>query len=642
MAMNQPDLILGTAGHIDHGKSALVRALTGTDPDRLTEEKQRGITITLGFARLELPNGRTMGIVDVPGHERFVRQMIAGATGVDVALLVIAADDGIMPQTIEHLAVLQTLGIRACVVALTKTDLVDEDWVEFAIGEIDAFLANTPYAGARIVPVSSKTGFGLDELKLATQETAEKANRVQGGTAARLPIDRSFTIKGAGTVVTGTLWSGAVSPGDELEALPQGRRYRVRGVQIHGESADRALAGNRVALNLADAATDDAPAGSFLCTPGSVQLTDRFDCLLTYLDTAKSNKPLETGASMHIAHGTREVLGHVLFCDGRQKLAPGDSAYAQIRLEQELPLSSGDRFVVRSYSPVRVAGGGQVLLAHPRRRTNLNSAMHALLDALSAGDVQRACGLAVATQPTPVTPKQMARFIGIEASVAAEALEACAETGAINVIGSDGEERFYLTQSALRKLAGAIDRTLIRFHSDNPTDAGMSKEALRHKCFPNMSTACFEAVIRQLSESGAVVARAGLVGHPSAQGSAQQALDNAADVIANLLAQQGMTPDTLPYLVEKSGLDKSMAGKAITALVDSGRIYRVSADLFFDAGAIAKAKGAVAAHLRAGKPGTTAALKEVMGTSRKFAVPLLERFDAERFTKRMGDERALR
>ena len=635
------DLILGTAGHIDHGKSALVLALTGTDPDRLAEEKQRGITIKLGFAQLELPNGRTMGVVDVPGHERFVRQMIAGATGIDVALLVIAADDGIMPQTVEHLAVLQTLGIRACVVALTKADLVDDDWIDFVKDEIGGFLASTPYAGSPIIAVSSKTGSGLDELKIAIQDVVGKTDRTARGSTPRLPIDRVFTIKGAGTVVTGTLWGGVVRPGDELQALPTGKTYRVRSVQVHNKAVDAAQAGNRVALNLVDASKEDISAGDFLCAPGSVQQTDRFDCMFTYIDTAKRNKPLETGVRMHVAHGTREVVGRVLFCDGLEKLMPGDSSYAQIRLEEELPVRSGDRFVVRTYSPIQVAGGGQVLLAHPRRRTNLNGAMRELLDALRDGDVMRGVHLAVQANTHPVTVDQLAMLIGEDDTAIEEALDTDVEGSKVMCFGKDGSGRYFTTPPIMRKLGSAVDRALINFHSENPAEAGMPKEALRRKCFPNMSTACFDALVDELAADNAIVSRGGIVGHPSAQGSAQQALDNAADALAALLAEQAMAPDTLPYLAEKAGLSKQMAGKAAGELVKSGRAYRVSNDLLFDARAVAHAKAAIAAHLSAGKPGTAAALKDVMGTSRKYAMPLLEKFDADGFTKRVGDERIL-
>ncbi|MBQ9067814.1 MAG: selenocysteine-specific translation elongation factor, partial [Eggerthellaceae bacterium] len=362
----QPNLVLGTAGHIDHGKSSLVMALTGTDPDRLSEEKKRGITIELGFARLDLGDGRSMGVVDVPGHEKFVRQMIAGATGIDVALLVIAADDGIMPQTLEHIAVLQTLGVPTCVVALTKIDLVDADWAALAEEEVRAFLSNTSYANAPIVPVSSRTGEGVEEVRAALAEASKHATALHRSSALRQPVDRVFTIKGAGTVITGTLWSGTAHVGDSVEILPSRRTSRIRSIQMHDQPVEEAPAGNRVALNLVDVKTDEVSPGDFLATPGLIEPTIAFDAQFTYLDTAKSGKLLESGVRMHVAHGTKEVLGRVLFANGQESLEPGQSAFAQIRLEEELPVSLGDRFIVRTYSPVVVAGGGQVLMAHPR------------------------------------------------------------------------------------------------------------------------------------------------------------------------------------------------------------------------------------------------------------------------------------
>ena len=266
----QPDLVLGTAGHIDHGKSSLVLALTGTDPDRLNEEKERGITITLGFAQLWLPDGRFMGVVDLPGHEKFVRQMIAGATGIDVALLVVAADDGVMPQTVEHVTILRTLGIQSCVVALTKIDLVEPDWIEFVADDVRELLASTPYADAPIVPVSSKTREGLDELLVALQNAADKAVRTHEGEAMRYPVDRVFTIKGAGTVLTGTLWTGTASPGDTVEILPSKKECRIRSIQIHGQSVDTAYAGNRVAINLNNVKTSEIRPGDFLAQVGAI------------------------------------------------------------------------------------------------------------------------------------------------------------------------------------------------------------------------------------------------------------------------------------------------------------------------------------------------------------------------------------
>ena len=402
-------VVLGTAGHIDHGKSTLVQALTGEDPDRLAEEKRRGITIELGFAQLELPDGSALGVVDVPGHERFVRQMIAGSTGIDLALLCIAADDGVMPQTEEHLAVLELLGIARCVVALTKRDLVDEEWAAFMADEVRGRLAGGPYADAAVVPVSARTGEGLDELRATLAEAARGLVRAKDGSSARLPVDRAFSIKGSGTVVTGTLWSGQVAPGDELEVLPGGTRARVRSAQIHGQPVERAKAGNRVALNLAGVDTGEVRPGMLLAAPGTVEPTDRFDAWLTYLGAPGAPEALETGTRVRVAHGTAEVPGRVLLMDGRAALGAREGAYAQIRLDEPLPVSRGDRFVVRSLTPVHVVGGGQVLHAHPRRRTNLKPGEEALLDALRAGDEDGACDAALALAAAPSRPPSWPR-----------------------------------------------------------------------------------------------------------------------------------------------------------------------------------------------------------------------------------------
>ncbi|NTU89485.1 MAG: selenocysteine-specific translation elongation factor, partial [Actinobacteria bacterium] len=373
MIMKSSALILGTAGHIDHGKSSLIKALTGTDPDRLAEEKSRGITIELGFAQLTLPSGRTMGVIDVPGHEKFVRQMVAGASGIDIALLVIAADDGIMPQTAEHLAVLELLDVGSCVVALTKADLVDIEWLEFITGEIEGYLAATPFKGAPIVPVSSKTGMGLDDLLVAIEQTAIRTQAPVSDDIARLPVDRVFTIKGAGTIVTGTLWSGRIAPDDILELLPSGREARIRELQVHNVLADSALAGMRVAVNIGNLKTEDIPLGSFLVSPRAIVTTDRLNVKFTYVGSPHSKKPLKSGSRVHVAHGTTEVLGRILLMNSDKELSAGNSCFAQIRLEEELAPRYGDRFIVRSYSPVAVIGGGTVLDCHPKHRANLSA-----------------------------------------------------------------------------------------------------------------------------------------------------------------------------------------------------------------------------------------------------------------------------
>ena len=634
------DLVLGTAGHIDHGKSSLVLALTGTDPDRLVEEKKRGITIELGFAQLKLPDGRTMGVVDVPGHERFVRHMIAGATGIDVALLVVAADDGVMPQTVEHTAVLETLGISRCVVALTKTDMVDAEWVEFMEGEVCAFLKTTPYAKAPIVPVSAKTGAGLDDLRLALQNACKGARHAHAGVAVRFPIDRAFTIKGAGTVVTGTLWSGTVHPGDTLELLPQRMPCRVRSVQRHNENVEAAHAGNRVAMNLGGVSTSDVHPGDFAATPGAIEPSDRFDARFTYLDTAKTGKPLETGVRLHVAHGTREVLGRILFCDGAQEMKPGETGTVQLRLEQKLPLSSGDHFVVRTYSPMRVAGGGTVLLAHPKRRTNLTEGERVLHEALLSHDGQAAVEAAAALMKLPFPAKTLARYLDLPQEDARAKLDAAVASGRLTRIGSE-EKPLFSPPALVRRYVSAIERALISFHAKNPTSTGMSKEELRQTSCPRADEICFDALLKEAIAGGVAVASEGLVGHPSAARSSQAAVDKAAEALSAALARAQLAPPALADLALEAGIGHPLARKAIARLEREGRAFRTSSELFFDGDAIEECKKALEKHLRNGGSGAAADLKDVMGTTRKYAIPLLERFDAIGFTVRDGNERRL-
>ena len=635
------DLVLGTAGHIDHGKSSLVLALTGTDPDRLAEEKKRGITIELGFAQLTLPDGRTMGVVDVPGHERFVRHMIAGATGIDVALLVIAADDGVMPQTIEHAAVLETLGISRCVVALTKTDMVDAEWVEFMESEVRSFLETTPYANAPIVPVSSKTGTGLDDLLMALQNACKGAQRVHAGEAVRFPIDRAFSIKGAGTVVTGTLWSGIVQPGDSLELLPQNVICRVRSVQRHGADVARAQAGNRVAMNLVGVGTDEVHPGDFAATPGTVVPSDRFDAQFTYLDTAKTGKPLETGARMHIAHGTREVTGRVLFCDGVQEMKPGETCTVQFRLDQKLPVSSGDHFVVRTYSPMHVAGGGAVLLAHPRRRTTLSKGERALHEALLEQDSQAATEAAAALMKLPISAQQIASFLDKPPAQTAAELEAAVSAKHLVRIGP-AEKPLFAPGALVRKHISAIERVLVSFHAKNPTSMGMSKEELRQASCPKADNACFDALLRAAVDAGSALVADGAVGHPSAMRSSQAVVDNAAGTLSAALAKAQLMPPSFDELAKECDIEPSLARKAVTQLERDGRAFRVSSELFFDGPCIEACKAAIARHLQSNESATAAELKDIVGnTSRKYLIPLLEKFDAIGFTVREDGIRRL-
>ena len=641
--MKNHDLVLGTAGHIDHGKSSLILALTGTDPDRLSEEKQRGITIELGFARLSLDDGTTLGVVDVPGHEKFVRQMISGSTGIDMALLCIAADDGVMPQTTEHLAVLELLRIPTLVVALTKTDLVDDEWVEFMVDEVKGRLAGGPYEDAEIVPVSSRTGEGLDDLKAALGRAAKATKRQKTSDSARLPIDRVFTIKGAGTVITGTLWSGAVSTGDELEVLPSGRISRVRSIQIHGESVERAEAGHRVALNLNALSTDEVRPGDFLAALHTVTATDRFDADFTFLGLPSSDKPLESGARVHVSHGTREVTGRILRIGDEQGFKSGERTYAQIRLDEELPVSWQDHFIVRSYSPVHVIGGGVVLRAHPKRSTTATPEKIALLDALRDGDGDRAAECAFNLEKAPVTCEGIVHAAGCTRKAAQSALESLEKSRkAVRLSsGQAGAVEYFTTPRYVQKMRSAIENALLTFHNENPTSTGISKEALRQKAAARLSADCFDALLSDAQATKHAVVNGGEVCHPQAGAGAQALEKQAAEALLAALREAGESPAALDEIFSSCKIEPALGRRAMASLEKAGEAMRVTKELAFAAEVLTHFEQAVRTRLADGASASAAELRDAMGTTRKYAIPLLEYFDDKGITRRSGDERVL-
>lgn len=639
-AKHNPNLVLGTAGHIDHGKSTLVMALTGTDPDTLAEEKKRGITIELGFAQLELPDGRKMTVVDVPGHEKFVRQMIVGAAGVDVALLVIAADDGVMPQTTEHVAVLQTLGIKSCVVALTKIDMVDRDWLDLVEDDVRSFLANTPYANARIVRCSARTGEGVEDVRQAIADACDEAPQVHRSKAFRQPVHKVFTVKGAGTIVTGVVWSGTARVNDTVEVLPSGKRARIRSVQVHGQQMDEAPAGNCVAINLADVKNGEVSSGDFIATPNTVHMTDQFDCYFTYIDTAGTGKPLVSGVQMHIAHGAREILGRVLFADGFTQLGSGQSCYAQIRLDEPLAMSCYDRFIARTYSPVRVAGGGQVLFTHPKRRTNLTDQERCVLDAVNDGDFQKAVELELAAQHQPCTAAELAFSFGTDAESMSECLQNAAAGGRAIPFGNEGA--YFTTPETQERMIGKMEQTLIAFHREFPAEPGMKKETLRQQCFPRMDADRFDILVGLAQSQGKVAINKGLVGHSSAQAKAEEEERRAEEALLGTLREAGITPPELKEAAQENSLTMPLARRAIAALVAEGKVYKVTPELYYESSTMNTLKDAVARLCSREGGAGIGELREAMGVSRKRAVSILEALDKEEFTVRVDDMRFLK
>jgi selenocysteine-specific elongation factor len=632
-----PSLVLGTAGHIDHGKSSLIKALTGTDPDRLKEEKDRGITIELGFARLELPSGRSMGVVDVPGHEKFVRQMVAGATGIDVVLLVVAADDGVMPQTREHLAIIDLLGVEKGVVALTKADLVDSDWIELVTEDVRQLLVGTGIEGAPIVAVSSRTRQGLDDLLAELDELATETPSRQAKLSMRLPADRVFTISGAGTVVTGTMWSGTARRDDAIEVYPDRTPGRIRSLQVHGEQVESAQAGQRVAMNIAGVDKQELSRGDVIAVPGSLTVTDRFDAHFTFLGQPGDDRPFETGTRVHVHHGTREVLGRVLLMDG-ESVSPGGGVLAQIRLEEPLVPRYGDRFIVRSYSPVYTVGGGMVLDVLPPRRTQLKPHERELLDALVVHDLHGASLGLLESRGIPMSSAEVSAALGVARAAVADELNR-AKLDRLKV----GSDTYFVTSEALTSLVATTESALLTFHAENPTESGIATAALRDLVDRRLDARVFDAVLAEAASRGVAVAETGRVRHPKAAVSALAAEQTAAEAIVPMLDAAGLEPPSVADIAAATGAEVGVVRKVLGRLASDGAVVRVTSELHFSAGAYESAREKLRPVFAANPGGATAAeLRDALGVSRKFAIPLLEHFDAHGFTKRVGDLRTLR
>ncbi len=621
-------VVVGTAGHIDHGKSSLVRALTGIDPDRLAEEKARGITIDLGFAHLDLGDLR-IGFVDVPGHEKFVRNMLAGAAGFDVMLLVVAADESVMPQTVEHLSICRLLGVTAAVVALTRVDLVDDpDLVELVGLEVADALAGGPLEDAPILPVSSASGEGLGRLRTALVEAADRAPRRDPEGPFRLPVDRVFSVRGFGAVVTGTLVSGRVRAGDEVAVLPGGGRARVRGVQVHGSPVEGASVGQRAALNLAGASRIDVARGSVVAAPDALRATRMLDADLEVVDWASA--PVADEARVHLHLGAAAVLARVRLLGGRRALPPGGTAPAQLRLESPLVAARGDRFIIRRYSPVVTIGGGLVLDALPPKRSPRSEGQLRAVEALRAGPTDVGLRFLEEAGPSGMTPEDLARRLGLAS--AAGVVRTLVEAGEAD----DGD--VLLATSATRLLEERLLARLARLEREHRLRAGMGVEELRERL--GVAAATADRILHGLRRAGRIEIAGGAVRTAGREVELTPAERAVLDGYAALLAESGLKPPTLSDAARTVGASVALLDALRRLLVADGRAVAVSPDLHFDAAAIEGLRRTLAE--RAGAEIDVAWFKERFGLSRKRAIPLLEWLDRERVTLRVGNVRRIR
>lgn len=638
-------LVLGTAGHIDHGKSTLIKALTGVDPDRLAEEKKRGITIELGFGEIVTPTGQHFGVVDVPGHEKFVRHMVAGATGIDAALIIIAADDGVMVQTREHLAILELLGITEGIVVVTKIDKSDPELIELVKADIADELKDSPFGNAPLVAVSSITGEGIDELYVQLDALAERVSaqkKAAGKAPLRLPVDRVFTIAGAGTVITGTLWEGAVSQDEQIEAVFAHRSVRVRSVQVHGESVERAGAGNRVALNLAGVSKDDINRGEMLTAPGLVKPTTRFNASFTYLGSERfggSSKAFKSGMQVHIHHATREVNGQ-LFLLGEKSVQPNTTCFVQIRTQEPLALMGNDRFVVRSFSPALTIGGGEVLLAHAPRRLKVSDAEMALLTALGQRDYEAIVARVLELSRTPLTSEHIARKYHLVRSEVAAVLN---QNNYHRIkVGSD---TYFVTQAAHGLFKTSAEKALLALHEQRPEQHAFTLAEMRDALHVAYDETLFEAWIQQIREEGApFIYEQGRIAHAQSAAATKQAEQAVASALLVRLSREGLSVSTLDELVAQENYDARLLQKVANALVAQGVLVRLAQKYYFTAESLETARKALERALEGSSVDHTipaATLRDALGVSRKYAIPLLEYFDAQGITRREGDGRYL-
>ncbi|MGA7558291.1 MAG: selenocysteine-specific translation elongation factor [Terriglobales bacterium] len=630
-------VIVGTAGHIDHGKTALVKALTGIDADRLEEEKRRGITIDIGFAHLELPapdgSRIRLGFVDVPGHERFVRNMLAGVGGIDLVLLVIAADEGIKPQTREHFDICRLLAIRRGITVLTKSDAVDAETLEVVRLEVEDYVRGSflDPAQSPIVAVSSLTGAGLDELRSALAQVASEVAAKNSAALARLPIDRVFSMKGFGTVVTGTLVAGTIRKSDEeeLQVFPTGKRVRVRGVQVHGSPAEAAVAGQRTALNLnlGGLSIEELARGMTLATADTFHSTSRVDALLSLLPSAK---PLKEGARVHFHAYTTETVAEARLY-GTKQLKPGDETYAQLRFAEPILLLPGDRFIVRQFSPVMTIGGGVVLDASPATRKQraddaiafLNIMRHGSPAQVLAARVARRGALGLSLSDVPG-----------EMNIRREEAAKLADAG-----GLAWCNQVLVAPAAFGEAKADVLEALKKFHDANPLVAGMSKEELRDRV--NLGPEVFYSVLEKLAEEKKLEVAGELV-HSAGRGVVMK--DEEAEskkIIEQAFASAGLKVPSLKEVLAGLKVDKTRAQKIVTLLLRDKVLIKISEELVFHQSALMDLRHKVAA-LKASTPKIDVArFKEMTGVSRKYAIPLLEFLDRERVTRRVGDERVI-
>jgi selenocysteine-specific elongation factor len=629
-------LIIGTAGHVDHGKTALVRAMTGVDTDRLKEEKERGISIELGFAFLNLPGGRRAGIVDVPGHERFIKNMLAGAGGFDLVLLVIAADEGVMPQTREHLDIIQLLQVNKGIVVLTKCDLVDDEWLDLVKEDVKDFLKGTVLEEAPVVTVSAVTRKGIPELLELIAMAIEEVDPKAGQGQPRLPVDRVFTITGFGTVVTGTLHSGIIKVGENVEVQPEGLTARVRSVQVHGEKVESAEAGQRVAVNLAGLEIEQIERGSVVTGPKMIKPSQRLDVRLLLLKSAARSLKNRTRVRFYL--GTRETLGRVVLLD-REELEPGSMVYAQIVLEDLAVPVKGDRFVIRSYSPMRTIGGGTVIDPSPKRKhKRFRDEVLNALTTRERGTPAEIVQHYLDGNNSLLVPAEVAAGTSLQENEVLEAAGTLSDEKKVRLIRGDGKTYLVSTDVYTRWLED-IKKLLISYHREFPLRDGYPKEELRSRKFQSLSTKVFQMILLEMEKDGDLKILPQVVAVKDFETAPDTEQKKQIQQIRQIMKESDFLPPSWAELSRTVGLSDAKGLELLQYLLRTGGLVKITEDLYFQKEVLLEAITKVTSYLREKGEITVGELRDLLKTSRKYALPLLEYFDREKLTRRVGDKR---
>lgn len=635
---NMKHIVLGTAGHVDHGKTALIKAITGVDTDRLKEEKERGISIELGFASMTLPNNQIIGIVDVPGHERFIKNMVSGASGIDMVVLVIAADEGVMPQTREHMQICSLLGIKKGLVALTKIDLVDKEWIDLVEDDIHKFLQGTFMEDSSIIPVSAMTGDGLAELMDVLSRLAEKIDEEIDPGIFRLSIDRVFTMRGFGTVVTGTLTSGCVKVGEEMEILPRRIPAKIRGIQIHNHVANVAEAGQRTAINLQGVEKATIMRGDVLARPHTLFLSQRFD--LHVMNLPSHEKKIKNRSLVRFHLGTNEVIARMILLD-RDEMAPGEAGNVQIILETPMIAMAGDRFILRSYSPVMTIGGGMIIDPLPRKHRRHEEKTNKEFYVLRHGaDSEK---IATIIERAGVEGIDIGRLIartGLPRNVLLKNLDIMySRKKAVRV---DADDPKIVSIHVYQNLQKKIMNEVRGYHVKHPLREGILKEELRNTTGQFISARLFNMAIREMEKNGQILIEKENIHMAGHRVNLEGELEDIRKEIVALYSDAGLTPPSLKDIITRFDDRRKRVENILGILLKEGVLTRISEDLYFHSDVLHRLREDYKTQLLKDGRATPSSFKELTGLTRKFIIPLMEYFDMTKLTVRSGDHRILR